>query len=83
MGRRMIRPLLVGAIDNRADDERLLSLLRLRTRLGAASAARARGLPSERVRSLCNRVLADDLRASVMDGIETPGQVMAGYWGGL
>jgi len=67
----------------RSDDDAALRILDLRTRHGAAAAGRMVGMKSESVRTLCNRVLNDDLRASVINGIETPEQVLAGYWDGV
>jgi hypothetical protein len=47
----------------------------------AGTVAKMLGLKSERVRSICNRVLDDDLRTSCgLNGAETPKQVFAGYW---
>jgi hypothetical protein len=72
-----------GIWKGRKDDEAVLRVLRLRMDLGAAEAGRWIEMKSEKVRVMCNRVLNDDLRASVIDGIETPEQVMAGYWEGV
>ncbi|CAB5220191.1 hypothetical protein UFOVP233_4 [uncultured Caudovirales phage] len=71
-----------GIWKGRKDDEALLRVLHLRMTLGAAEAGRWLGMKSEKVRTMCNRVLNEDLRVSVMDGVETPKQVLAGYWEG-
>jgi hypothetical protein len=68
-------------IKTRQDDEELLAVLAMRARYGAAPTARALGVPSERVRALCNRVLQDDMKASLIGGVETAEQVASGYWG--
>jgi hypothetical protein len=70
-----------GVHTTRQDDEYVLQLVRLRMEHQAADIARMFGVKSERVRTICNRVLVDDIRASVKDGVETTEQVMAGYWG--
>jgi len=74
---------LGGVTMTRSDDAKALLILKLRTLYGAATAARLNGMKSEKVRTICNRILNDDLRASVKDGIETPDQVMSGYWSDL
>lgn len=73
----------MGIVTTRDDDVRVLHILKLRIAYGAAAAAKYTGLKSERVRTICNRILNDDIKASVIDGIETPAQVMAGYWSEL
>lgn len=73
----------MGILTTRHDDARVLHILRLRIAYGAAATARHTGLKPERVRTICNRILNDDIRESVKDGIETPAQVMAGYWSEL
>lgn len=72
-----------GIWKGRKDDEAVLRVLRLRMDLGAAEAGRWLGMKSEKVRVMCNRVLNEDLRVSVLDGVEKPDQVLAGYWGSL
>lgn len=67
-------------VSTRADDEYLLKIIKLRVKYSAASIARAYGLKSERVRTICNRVLIDDIRASTKKGVETQQQVLAAYW---
>ena len=63
------------------DDEQVLRVINLRMKHQAGTVAKMLGLKSERVRSICNRVLDDDLRASCgLNGVETPKQVFAGYW---
>lgn len=69
-----------GIPTTRDDDERVLRILRLRVSYGAAKTARHTGLKPERVRTICNRILNADIAESVKDGIETPDQVMSGYW---
>lgn len=69
-----------GVHTTRQDDEYVLHLVKLRTHHQATAIAKAFGLKSERVRTICNRVLVDDIKASVKDGIETSQQVLAGYW---
>lgn len=65
----------------REEDEQVLRVLSLRMKHQAGTVAKMLGLKSERVRSICNRVLDDDLRASCgLNGVETPKQVFAGYW---
>lgn len=65
----------------RQEDEEVLRVLSLRMKHQAGTVAKMLGLKSERVRSICNRVLDDDLRASCgLNGVETPKQVFAGYW---
>lgn len=65
----------------RQEDEQVLRVLSLRMKHQAGTVAKMLGLKSERVRSICNRVLDDDLRASCgLNGVETPKQVFAGYW---
>ena len=71
-----------NVIKTREDDEELLQIVKMRLRYEAGAIARWCGLPSSRIRTLCNRVLDDDLKASVKDGVETPKQVLAGYWRG-
>ena len=72
-----------GITMTRSDDAKSLLILKLRIMYGAATAARLSDMKSERVRTICNRILIDDLRESVKGGIETPEQVMAGYWSDL
>ena len=67
----------------REHDEQLLYILKLRQRYGAVRVADHLGLASARVRTICNRVLDDDMKASVKDGVETKQQVLAGYWRGV
>ena len=65
----------------REEDEEVLRVINLRMKHQAGTVAKMLGLKSERVRSICNRVLDDDLRASCgLNGVETPKQVFAGYW---
>lgn len=65
----------------REEDEQVLRVINLRMKHQAGTVAKMLGLKSERVRSICNRVLYDDLRASCgLNGVETPKQVFAGYW---
>jgi hypothetical protein len=65
----------------RQEDEEVLRVLSLRMKHQAGTVAKMLGLKSERVRSICNRVLDDDLRTSCgLNGAETPKQVFAGYW---
>lgn len=65
----------------RQEDEEVLRVLSLRMKHQAGTVAKMLGMKSERVRSICNRVLDDDLRASCgLNGVETPKQVFAGYW---
>lgn len=65
----------------REEDEQVLRVINLRMKHQAGTVAKMLGLKSERVRSICNRVLDDDLRASCgLNGVETPKQVFAGYW---
>lgn len=65
----------------RQEDEEVLRVINLRMKHQAGTVAKMLGLKSERVRSICNRVLDDDLRASCgLNGVETPKQVFAGYW---
>lgn len=65
----------------REEDEQVLRVLSLRMKHQAGTVAKMLGLKSERVRSICNRVLDDDLRASCgLNGAETPKQVFAAYW---
>jgi hypothetical protein len=73
----------MGIPTTRDDDDLVLRILKLRIAYGAAAAARHTGLKPERVRTICNRILNDDIRASVIDEIETPDQVMSGYWSEL
>lgn len=62
---------------NRADDDRLLYLLRLRMCHSSSQiAAHIGGISSARVRTLCNRVRNEDVRDSGED-VET---VQMGYW---
>ena len=69
-----------GIPATRDDDDRVLYILSIRIAYGAAATARYLGMKSERVRTICNRILNDALKESVKDGIETPDQVMSGYW---
>ena len=69
-----------GKHTTRQDDEYLLRMLDLRMQHQAVTVAKMLGLKSERVRTMCNRVLVDDIKASTKDGIETSQQVLAGYW---
>lgn len=69
-----------GIPTTRGDDERVLRILKFRAEYGAAKTARHTGLKPERVRTICNRILKDDMSASIKDGIETSDQVMSGYW---
>lgn len=70
-----------GQQTTRQDDEHLLNIMALRMKHQAATVAKMLGLKSERVRTMCNRVVDDDLRASCgLNGVETPKQVFAGYW---
>jgi len=64
----------------RKDDEYVLHMVKLRMKYQAANIARSYGLKPERVRTICNRVLVDDIKASVKDAVETSEQVLAGYW---
>lgn len=64
----------------REHDEQLLYILKLRQRYGAVRVADHLGLASARVRTICNRIVGDDVKCSTKDGIESKGQVMAGYW---
>lgn len=70
-----------GVHTTRKDDDYVLRMMDLRMTHQAATVAHMFNLKSERVRTMCNRVLKDDIRASVKDGVETPEQVLAGYWG--
>lgn len=72
----------VYLVKTREDDEELLEILKMRRRYEAGAIARWCGLPSSRVRTLCNRVLDDDMKASMKDGVEIKQQVLAGYWRG-
>lgn len=70
-----------GVHTTRQDDEYLLRMIVLRMKHQASTVAKMLGLKSERVRTMCNRVVDDDLRASCgLDGVETPKQVFAAYW---
>jgi len=70
-----------GVHTTRQDDEYLLRMIGLRMKHQASTVAKMLDLKSERVRTMCNRVVDDDLRASCgLDGVETPKQVFAGYW---
>jgi hypothetical protein len=69
-----------GVHTTRQDDEYVLHMVKLRVQHQASAIAKAYGIKSERVRTICNRVLADDIKASVKDGVETSAQVLAGYW---
>lgn len=69
-----------GMHTTRADDDYVLRMMDLRIKHPAAEVARMLGLKSERVRTMCNRVLVDDIKASVKGGVETSQQVLAGYW---
>lgn len=69
-----------GVHTTRADDEYVLHMIKLRMQHSAAAIAKAYGIKSERVRTICNRVLVDDIKASVKGGMETSQQVLAGYW---
>lgn len=60
----------------RADDEWLLSLIRLRNKYGSGRIAQHYCVPSSRVRTICARVLADDLKYSG----EAEAVVRAAYW---
>lgn len=62
------------------DDEQLLNILMLRTKHGASGAAKILGMTSVRIRTICNRILNDDMRISIKGEVETPEQVMSGYW---
>jgi hypothetical protein len=73
----------MGIPTTRDDDARVLRILKLRIAYGAAKTARHTGMKPERVRTICNRILNEDIRESVKDGIETPEQVMSGYWSDL
>ena len=64
----------------REHDEQLLYILKLRQRYGAIKVADYLGLASARVRTICNRIVDDDVKHSTKDGIESKGQVMAQYW---
>lgn len=64
----------------REHDEQLLYILKLRQRYGAVRVADHLGLASAQVRTICNRIVDDDVKCSTKDGIESKGQVMAGYW---
>jgi hypothetical protein len=70
-----------GKHTTRQDDEYLLRMLDLRMQHQAVTVAKMLGLKSERVRTMCNRVLVDDIKASKKQNVETPAQVLAGYWG--
>ena len=70
-----------GKHTTRQDDEYLLRMMALRMQHQAVTVAKMLGLKSERVRTMCNRVVVDDIRASKKRGVETPEQVLAGYWG--
>lgn len=70
-----------GRKSTRDDDDYVLRILDLRIRHGAAGAARMIDLKSEKVRTICNRILNDDMRISIKGEAETPEQVMSGYWG--
>jgi hypothetical protein len=70
-----------GVHTTRQDDEYLLRMIGLRMKHQASTVAKMLDLKSERVRTMCNRVVDDDLRASCgLNGSETPKQVFAGYW---
>jgi hypothetical protein len=73
----------MGIPTTRDDDARVLRILKLRIEYGAAATARHTGMKPEKVRTICNRILNEDIRTSVIDGIETPEQVMSGYWSDL
>lgn len=60
----------------RDDDEWLLGIVRLRRHHGSGRIAQHLGLSSARVRTLCNRVLADDLKHSGED----EAVVRSAYW---
>ena len=68
-----------GRKSTRDDDDYVLRILDLRIRHGAAGAARMIDLKSEKVRTICNRIFNEDVKCSVIDGLETEDQVMAGY----
>jgi len=70
-------------LKTREDDDDLLQILAMRLHYQASAVARWCGLPSSRIRNMCNRILDEDLRASVINGVETPAQVMASYWRGV
>jgi hypothetical protein len=69
-----------GKHTTRQDDDYLLRMLDLRMQHQAVTVAKMLCVKSERVRTMCNRVLVDDIRASKKQGVETPEQVLAGYW---
>jgi hypothetical protein len=69
----------------RADDELLLQLLRLRARKSSAEIGAMYGIPATQVRTMTNRVRADDLDWSIkpVPKAKYPGEraadVLAGY----
>lgn len=66
-----------GIVETTRDkDEYLLAILRLRMRCQPKQIAARLGLTSARVRTLCNRVLDDDVKFSG----ETESAVRGGYW---
>jgi hypothetical protein len=70
-----------GKHTTRQDDDYLLRMLDLRMQHQAVTVAKMLGVKSERVRTMCNRVVVDDIKASKKQGVETPAQVLADYWG--
>lgn len=60
----------------REDDEWLISVVRLRRHHSSTQIGKHLGLPSARIRTLCNRVLMDDLKLSG----EAEANVRASYW---
>jgi hypothetical protein len=65
---------------SREYDANILRILQLRIQYGATRTARHVGLRPERVRTICNRILRDDLNTSVKYGMETADKVRAAYW---
>jgi hypothetical protein len=62
------------------DDDQLLNILMLRTKHGASGAAKILGTTSVRIRTICNRIMNEDIRISIKGDVETTEQVMSGYW---
>ncbi len=62
------------------DDGQLLYILMLRIKHGPSGAAKILGVESVRIRTICNRIMNDDMRISIKGEVETPEQVMSGYW---
>lgn len=64
----------------RQEDEDVLYILRMRKCYGPLKAAGVLGMTSARVRTICNRIMYDDIKYSTKDNVESQLEVLFSYW---